>query len=73
MLVAVRDELDQEKVEKQMELLKKKYQAEIYLMDMPAVEISSHDIRNRIQEGRTVRYLVSDKVRKYIRDNYLYE
>ena len=73
LLVAVRDELDQEKVEKQMELLKKKYQAEIYLMDMPAVEISSHDIRNRIQEGRTVRYLVSDKVRKYIRDNCLYE
>lgn len=73
LLVAVRDELNQEKVKQQMEILKGKYQAEIYLMDMPAIEISSSDIRKRIREGRTVRYQVLDDVREYIQRNHLYE
>lgn len=72
LLVAVRDELNQERVKQQMEMLKEKYQAEIYLMNMPAMEVSSHDIRNRIQKGKSVRYLISDEVEEYIRNNHLY-
>lgn len=34
--------------------------------------ISSSEIRSRIREGRTVRYLVPDAVLEYIKDNNLY-
>ena len=34
--------------------------------------ISSSEIRRRLQEGRTVRYLLPDAVLEYIRDNNLY-
>ncbi|MDP3791809.1 MAG: nicotinate-nucleotide adenylyltransferase [Candidatus Omnitrophota bacterium] len=36
------------------------------------IEVSSEDIRKRLKEHRSIRYLVPDKVRKYILDNKLY-
>lgn len=36
------------------------------------IEVSSEDIRKRLKEGRSIRYLVPEKVRKYILDNNLY-
>ncbi len=36
------------------------------------IEISSEDIRKRLKEGRSIRYLVPEKVRRYILDNRLY-
>lgn len=36
------------------------------------IEVSSEDIRKRIKEGRSIRYLVSEKVRKYILEHNLY-
>jgi nicotinate-nucleotide adenylyltransferase len=38
----------------------------------PAIEVASSDIRKRLAEGRSIRYLVCDSVRKYIEDNGLY-
>lgn len=73
LLVAVRDDMDREAVGQQMKVIEEKYQAKLYLMDMPGIEVSSHDIRNRIQKGRSVRYLISDEVREYIQRNHLYE
>lgn len=40
---------------------------------MPLIEISSTDIRRRISEGRSIRFLVPDKVHSFIRRNHLYE
>jgi len=37
------------------------------------IEISSEDIRKRVKEGRTIRYLVADKVRSYIAKRGLYK
>ncbi|MDQ0274854.1 nicotinate-nucleotide adenylyltransferase [Peptoniphilus koenoeneniae] len=54
--------------------LKKNYGAEIYLLkDLPQYEISSTDIRKRIKEGKSIKYLVPDNVIKYIEDEGLYE
>lgn len=39
----------------------------------PLIEISSTDIRQRIADGRSIRYLVPDSVRNYILDNQLYQ
>ena len=44
----------------------------IFVADMPALEISSTDIRRRCTEGKSVRYLVPDAVVNYITTNSLY-
>jgi nicotinate-nucleotide adenylyltransferase len=41
-------------------------------MEIPALAISSTDIRRRVSEGRPFRYLVCESVWSYIRDNGLY-
>ncbi len=41
-------------------------------MEIPALAISSTDIRRRASEGRPFRYLVCDAVWSYIRENGLY-
>lgn len=52
--------------------IREKYGAEIILADVPQLEISSTDIRQRIRDGRSIRYLVPDAVRNYINKNGLY-
>jgi nicotinate-nucleotide adenylyltransferase len=37
------------------------------------IEISSEDIRRRLKEGRSIRYLVPEKVRQYILNHNLYK
>lgn len=40
---------------------------------IPALEISSSDIRRRVAHGKTIKYLLPSKVEKYIKDNCLYQ
>ncbi len=42
------------------------------LLAIPALEISSSEIRRRVAEGRSIRYLLPPLVEVYIRDNNLY-
>ncbi len=44
----------------------------VTLLDMPELEISSHDVQQRIRAGRSIRYLVPDAVGGYIREHALY-
>lgn len=41
-------------------------------LSMPALEISSSEIRQRIAQGKTARYLLPDGVEDYIRKHHLY-
>jgi nicotinate-nucleotide adenylyltransferase len=54
-------------------LLTQSQLARILPLEIPAVEISSTDIRERIRQGRTVKYLLPESVEAYIHKNKLYE
>lgn len=41
-------------------------------LEIPALAISSTDIRNRIKNNRSIRYLLPEEVRIYIKNNQLY-
>ena len=45
----------------------------VTLLDMPELQIASHDLQARIRRGRSIRYLVPDEVSVYIREKGLYE
>lgn len=62
-----------EELAKYAEHLRKNYGTDIRVVDIPQVDISSTDIRKRCSEGRTIKYLVPDKVEKYIAKKGLYK
>ena len=53
--------------------LQNKYQANIKLLISKNIEISSTDIRNKVRGGLSVKYLVTDNVLTYIKDNDIYK
>ncbi|MTT32486.1 nicotinate-nucleotide adenylyltransferase [Terrilactibacillus sp. BCM23-1] len=48
-------------------------QAQVHMIDMPQIEISSSDIRNRLKHYRSCMYLLNEEVKDYIKENHLYE
>ncbi len=66
LVVAPRDHEPDEKLMDISSLLRNKYNADIVLLDAPDIDISSSMIRKRIEEGRSIRYYVSDGVRDII-------
>lgn len=53
--------------------MRKRYNADIFPISAPVIGLSSTDIRDRIRTGKTVRYMVPDKVIEYIKLHNLYE
>jgi nicotinate-nucleotide adenylyltransferase len=47
--------------------------SKIHYVDAPLLEIASHEIRNRIATGKTVRYYLSRAVYDYIEKHHLYQ
>ena len=46
--------------------------SQIRFANVPQIEVSSSRIRKRVKQGRTIRYMVTEPVRKYIKKNGLY-
>lgn len=71
-LAAYRKHEKQEEFFRQIAYLNKKYPGKFYPLDTPELEVSSQEIRQRIQEGKSICHLVPEAVEIYIRNNKLY-
>lgn len=72
MVVVSRPGYDESTIAERLGDLYRQYGHRILLTDMPALEISASDVRSRLQEGRSIRYMVPDMVREYIISHGLY-
>lgn len=70
-LVLKRDDED-EAISIKIAEYKEKYGADIKVLNNKRVEISSSMIREMIENGKSIKYLVRDDVEKFIRDEKLY-
>lgn len=73
LLTAVRDDCDMIALEKQISYLKEKYDASVEILPTKRIDISSTDIRQKIREGKSVRYLLPDQVMEFIEKNHIYK
>ena len=72
-LAAVReDSVKPEALTEEIRALERDFGARIRLLDVPNVGFSSTDIKNRLEEGRSVRYMLPEGVISYIRSKGLY-
>ncbi len=71
-LAAVRDDKDSDKLQEQISYLEEKFNARIYQITFKEIDISSTDIRMRLANGQSIRYMVPDKVISYIEEHHLY-
>lgn len=71
-LASIRNHTPVEELEKQMDYLKKTYGADIRLLDIPDLELSSSEIRRRVNNRQTIRFMVPDAVCQYIEAHQLY-
>lgn len=63
---------DNEKLDNQINMLNEVYNADIYKLYTPEMNISSSEIRSRIKNGYSIKYLLPDDVEEYIYRNDLY-
>ena len=71
--VAARGDEPDGEIGRKAELLKKRYQADIRLLSERRIDISSLEIRERLQKVQSVRYLLPDSVLAYIAREGLYQ
>ena len=73
LVAAVRDDADEECLYTLAEEYASLFDAKVSLLHVPNFSISSTDIRERIRNGKSVRYLTPDPVINYIKEHHLYE
>lgn len=73
LLAAGRNHAAREALEEKKKQLEKKFQAHIILLDFPTMDISSTTIRENMYSGKSIRYMVQEKVYDYIYRNGFYQ
>lgn len=72
MVIFMRGGSDREKLFIQKEYIENKYNASIIFLSLKELEISSTDIRNRVNEGKKIDFFVPESVKNYIYKKNLY-
>ncbi len=72
-IVVTRPQYDRKQLDLEINRLKNEYQANIHTLEIPALDISSSDIRQKIKKGEPIRYLLPKKVEQYIHTFELYK
>ncbi len=73
LVAANRNHTAEEALREKKAYLEKAFHANVILLDFPTVDISSTVLRKRVQEGKSIRYMVHDAVLAYIQKNGLYQ
>ncbi len=71
-VAAVRDCATMEEITAQINHLANLFKARIYLLCTPNMDISSKMLRQKLENGKTIRYYIPDPVVQYIREHVLY-
>ena len=71
-LVAVRDEFSKANMKAKIAEIQQLFPADIRILSIGKVEVSSHEIRKQIAEGRDVSAQIPHAVSEYIRETGLY-
>lgn len=69
---AVRGEQTESMIRETAEGLSRKYQADIHILPSRFVDISSSEIRERVRAGKSIRYMLPERVLEYIDVHQLY-
>lgn len=72
LLAAVRDGFSADEMQEKTDELRRLYGARIHLLHMPNIDVSSTELRNRMQEGRSLRYYIPESVLNYIEQRGIY-
>lgn len=72
LVVATRDHVKEEALDRQIEYISGLFNAQIEKLDTPNIDISSHLLRSWIEEGRSIRYYVPDTVAAIIAEENIY-
>ena len=65
--------IDKEEINREIDFLRDSFGTRINLIKTPLYEISSTDLRDRIHEGKSLRYLIPKKVLDYIEESGFYK
>lgn len=71
-IIVLRRDDEDDAIEMKINEYKEKYGADIKVLNNKRVEISSSMIREMIKEGKSIKYLVTNEVEKFIKDENLY-
>ncbi|WP_192929588.1 nicotinate-nucleotide adenylyltransferase [Alkaliphilus serpentinus] len=72
-VVVNRSEIKRDHLLKRIKDFKNSFDAKVILINLPTLEVSSTDIRQRVKDGQTIRYLVTEGVEAYIKKYRLYK
>ena len=73
LIAALRGDVSEEEMEHKCKELSENYQAKVMLMPFKQIDISSTEIRKRIHEKKSAKFMVPDKVLWFIEENELYK
>lgn len=72
LVAAVRDNVDEETIDKQIAYLNEKYHTDIQKLNTPNISISSSFLRENVKAKKSIKYYVPSLVEEYIKKHKLY-